>query len=184
MSSVDLEAELDAAVSRVRNVHLDRLRALGVSPSIIADVGTRQPPFGVVMAEADGDGLYVPSDGPAFIVQPIYEAGGLIDLVAWRSLQPDRWWLRTGLGWLLNGDECLYGGWDGHLLSLFSTPLDWLRSGATGSVVLDWEAPDLAQLRGFQAIECDSPGLAKTLAAALRRQRIPQIRVRETARAA
>lgn len=180
-----LETEFASAVDRVRQPHLDRLRSLGVAPATVAAIGERHPSFGILTATAGANGLYEPGEGPLFVAQPVYEAGLLVDLVAWRSTRPDRWWLRTGLGWLLNGDACLYGGWDGHELTLAGTPLDWLRSGARGAVVLDWESPELYQLRGFETIHCSDRGLAATLGhALLRSQRMPDIRVLEVGHAA
>jgi hypothetical protein len=190
MKARDLEAEWERAVSAVRQPHLDRIRALGVPATAIAAIGLTHPAFGVVEAEGDRHGYYVPGAGALHVVQPVYEMGGLVDLVAWRSDNPARWYLRTGLGWLLNADPCLFGGWNGHLLTLHASPMEWLRAGAngvseTGGVVLDWDAPDLTSLRAFDRIACGTPWLAATLKRALARtQRLPAITTAEVRHAA
>lgn len=190
MSAIDLEAELEAATANVRQPHLDRLRALGVAPGAIANIGAVHPPFGVVEAIAEPNGLYQPGDGDLHVINPVYEGGALIDLVAWRSDHPARWYLRTGLGWMLNADACLYGGWDGHLLTLRSSPLDWLRGAENGprdagGVILDWDAPELPSLRCFQRIDCADQWLLATLRRALSKpQRLPILSTLEVRNAA
>lgn len=189
-AGVDLEREFDTAVSDVRQPHLDRLQSLGVPPAAIAAVGQRHPAFGVIQAEGEANGFYQPAGGLLHVVMPIYEGGSLIDLVAWRSGEPHRWWLRTGLGWMLNADACLCSRWDGHKLALHSTPLAWLQSASgglleAGGVVVDWDSPDLAWLRGFDAIDCDTQWLGATLRRALTKPlRLPAIRSTEARHAA
>lgn len=185
-----LVAEWQAAVASVRQPHLDRLRALGVSASAIATLNLSHPAFCVTEAIGEPNGLYQPGGGALHVVSPVIESGALVDLVTWRSDQPERWYLRTGVGWLLNADACLTSRWDGHQLSLRATPLDWLRRGARGAwdaggVVLDWDAPDLSQLRCFDEITCDTDWLAVTLRRALSRpSRLPAIVSAEARRAA
>jgi hypothetical protein len=190
MRTRDLEAEWNAAVSRVKQPHLDRIRSLGVSPAAVAALGATQPAFGVVHADPGADGLYVPGDGPLHVVMPVFEHDALIDLVAWRSDAPTRWWLRSGLGWLLNTDASFASRWDGASLKLHATPLDWLRAGAegawnAGAVVLDWDAPDVDSLRSFGEITCGTRWLAATLKRALTKPaRLPIIHAGEALRAA
>jgi len=183
---VDLEAELFSAAGRVRQPHLDRLRALGVSSSTIARLGACHPPFGVVEAEAMSNGTYLPGEGEPHIVQPVFQDGDLIDLVAWRSADPSRWWSRTGLGWIIGHDGPLTGGWvDDDGLTMHSTPLDWLRSGAAGVCVVDWDAEEVEWLRCFSTIRCDSQSLAAVLRRRLSRPRpLPRIATMEVRHAA
>jgi hypothetical protein len=190
MSTVDLEAELDAATANVRQPYLDRLRALGVAPAAVANIGAVHPAFGVVEAIGEPTGLYQPGDGELHVINPVFEGGALIDLVAWRSDHPARWYLRTGLGWMLNADACLNGGWDGHLLDLRSSPLDWLRGavngpGDAGGVILDWDAPELGSLRCFERIHCSDQWLLATLRCALSKpSRMPSFSLMEVRNAA
>ncbi|ODP37383.1 hypothetical protein [Sphingomonas turrisvirgatae] len=171
-----LEGEYFAAVGQVRQPHLDRIRALGVAPATIAELGERYPAFGIVSAAPERAGTYQPQeDGTAHVVQPVFD-GGLVDLVAWRSSQPQRWWTRRGLGWMLNADRCLASRWDAGFLTLHATPLDWLRSGGEGGVILDWDAPDVVMLRAFATIACpDRSFMADLRNALVRSFRMPKL---------
>jgi hypothetical protein len=180
MKGRDLEAAYAAAVSNVRQQHLDRLVGAGVTPRTIARIGTAYPPFGVMTGTCDVAGIFSPGDGLPHVVQPVAEGEELVDLVAWRVGSPMRWGLVTGLGWLLNADACFASRWDGDRLSLHATPLDWLRADADGGVVLDWTSPDLCWLRGFDRIDCGNDMVAATLRKALSRPvRIPKLQTME-----
>ena len=175
-----LEAELASAAAAVRQPHLDRLRALGVAPDTVARINLAYPAFGIMEGEIDRHGDFVPGPGAAHIVQPVVEREQLIDLVAWRSSNPQRWGMRTGLGWLLNADTCFATRWDGDRLQLHATPLDWLRTDAAGGVVLDWDSPDLTWLRGFAQIDCGNDMVAASLGRALNKpSRLPRLRTAE-----
>lgn len=177
MNSRNLESLYAAAVSNVRQPHLDRLRDTGVAPATIARLGTAYPPFGVLTGQVEASGLFLPGEGQAHVVQPVVEGCALVDLVAWRVANPARWGLVNDLGWMLNADTCLASRWDGSHLWLRSTPLEWLRGDAVGGVVLDWDSPDLCWLSGFEQIDCDSDMLAATLRRALSRPvQLPAIR--------
>lgn len=182
---VDLPREYAAVVDAVRQPHLDRLRSLGVTPETIASLGLLGGAFGVASVETFEDGTYAPGVGPVHVVSPVFESGHLVDLCAWRTEQPSRWWLRTGAGWALGADDLLSSAWCDARRVLFASPLDWLKGGGVGGVVLDWDSPDLLQLRGLDTIRCASPQLADTLCAALRRpHRIPNIELMEARLAA
>lgn len=174
----DLLSELFAAAAQVKQVHLDRIRALGVLPATIAGLARTQPPFGIAQAESVTPGLYQPGHGPVHIVMPVLDGGTLVDLVAWRTARPDRWWLRTGNGWALNPDDLRDHDRWGTVPTLRATPLDWLRTRASGSVVLDWSAHEIGQLRMHDRIECDGRRVADTLRGALTRTvRMPTIAI-------
>src|SRR5688572_15498032 len=98
MRGADIRAEAEAAIARVRQPHIDRLLALGVPREALATLGARQIPFGVCKVERIERGLYQPGDGPLHVLSPVYAAGDVIDIVAWRSDQPMNWAWRTGLG--------------------------------------------------------------------------------------
>lgn len=181
----DLTAEALTAASRVGRREFDRLASLGVSPVSIADVGSRHVPFGIVNAEVLKHGFYQPGAGAAHIVQPVFSDGGIIDLVAWRSLTPSRWNLRTGLGWLMGIDEVsTVGGWDASRpVKLHATPLDWLRASGEGICILDWDAPELHTLSEIHAIEVDDRKLGSRLISVLSRPaRLPHLIVRSAVR--
>lgn len=180
MTGADLEKLYASAVRNVRQSHLDRLRASGVSPATIARLGSAYPPFGVICGEVEQSSCFNVGEGKPHVIQPVVEGYGLIDLVAWRVGEPARWGLVNGTGWLLNADTCLGSRWDAENLTLHATPLDWLRADAQGGVVLDWHAPDLISLRGFSFIECGDTVLASSVRRVLSKpRRVPVITVTE-----
>lgn len=169
MNSRELQAELFSAAARVTQGHLDRLRGLGVSPATIAALGRSYVPFGVVNLTTESTGTYQPGDGAAHIVQPVVEDGELIDLVAWHTLRPGRWWLRNGVGWAINPEGLgEFDRWGDGPPVLHASPLDWLRAGGTGSVILDWSnRVAINELRAHDSIACASSELAGTLRKAM-----------------
>lgn len=183
MSAADLKSEMLAATARVRQSHLDRLMALGVPGIAIATLGGRQIPFGVGTVERLERGLYQPGDGPLHVLSPVYAAGEIIDIIAWRSDAPANWVWRTGLGWALGSDE-LCPRWDNDPMPIHATPLDWLRAAGEGICILDWEAAELGDLRTLDAIEADE-WIAQRLTRALNKpRRSPTIIKRKEARRA
>lgn len=182
---IDLEAEYAAAVAAVRQPHLDRLAELGVRAFTVARINLAYPAFGVMTGEIDRHGQFIAGDGAVHIVQPVVEGEGLVDLVAWRSSNPQRWGMRTALGWLLNADTCFASRWDGHELHLHASPLAWLKADALGGVILDWDAPDIGWLRGFECVRCGDAVLAATLRRSLAKpQKTPLIMMEEARLAA
>lgn len=173
--------EMRAACFAVTHAHLRRLVALGVGYPTLAELGRHHYGFGVVTASEDGRGLYVPDpDGELHLVLPVYEDGGLVDLVAFRSATPDKWLLRTGLGWALGLEWDLSGHDWAEPVRLDATPLDWLRAGAGGLCVLDWEAPELCDLANLSAVHCPDATIAGLLRNALTKPpRLPDISVGE-----
>ena len=165
MNSAELQAELFAAAARVTQGHLDRLRGLGVAPATLAALGRINVAFGVVNLTVDSGGTYQPGEGSAHIVQPVMEDGELIDLVAWHTMRPERWWLRNGIGFALNPDNLgSLDRWGEGPPVVHSSPLNWLRAGGEGSVILDWsDSVALGHLRAHEAISCASSALAGTL---------------------
>lgn len=179
---MSLSAEMDRAGRDVRQVHLDRLRSLGVSGATIADMGLTYWPFGVVKAETIGGGLYQPGNGITHIVLPVLEGGDLIDLCAFRTTAPESWLLRRGNGWCLGYD---YGVGSVDPVQLHATPLGWLRAGGDGLCVLDWGARSVSYLDTIERVICADNETAQLLTNALRRPvRLPEIEVRGIAHAA
>jgi hypothetical protein len=165
----NVHAELRSACEAVRHSHLRQLVALGVSWPAIGELGRHHFGFGVTPAASAGDGLYSPGEGELHLVLPVYEDGELIDLCAFRSCDPLGWSLRTGLGWALG----LEGGFAPHswadTVPLVESPLEWLRNGATGLCVIDWDAPEVSHLTDLPHIACSTPRLAVRLRYALAR---------------
>lgn len=139
--------------------------------------------WGVAFVDID-EHHYAPVDGgkPA-IIAPFFVDGELLDLVA------------TGIATrstrTRHGNATVLGrAWLDHARDtetaarLFADPIDWLRNGCRGAVVVDWRAAryELADLPG---IACEGELLAKRVERALKQPaHLPQLFVREARRAA
>lgn len=176
-----LENELRAAAFAVEPVHLDRIRALGVSWATIGELGRNHYGFGVARVCDAGDGLYYPGAGEPGLILPIYEDGELVDLCAIRSRDPLNWFLRTGFGWALGLEEGLGRHTWGEPVPMAVSPLEWLQRSAEGLCILDWDAPEIHFLADIPHLVCRSGTLAKRLRAALAKPiRLPLISVGES----
>lgn len=107
-----LHDDLDRALRNVGQVHLDHVRALGVTPEAVASLGLRQLPFGVERISVDDAGRWWPDgDGKPALVVPVIEYGEPLDIVAFHSSQPTRWWWRISerdialKNWATLGDD-------------------------------------------------------------------------------
>ena len=92
------------------------------------------------------------------------------DLIAFDTSQPSRWLSLYDTEPILNPEAveraitCL--GTD-EVLRVHETPLDWLRAGRVGIVILDWSANLQVRLGGVRRIYTTSPMLAMRLEKAL-----------------
>ena len=75
--------------------------------------------------------------GPAPSIYYGVENPVLIDMIAWRPDDPARWWYRTGEGAVLGIDNLDLAHTEGWPISLHRTPLEWLKTGCRGAVLLD-----------------------------------------------
>ena len=76
--------------------------------------------------------------GPAPSIECGVEHPILADLIAWRPAEPGRWWYRWGCDTPALGDEYVDDAHrHHHPLVCHLTPLDWLRGGCRGTVLLD-----------------------------------------------
>jgi hypothetical protein len=141
------------------------------------------PTWGVSFVEIDAH-HYAPAPGgkPAMIV-PTFEDGRLIDLVA-VGLEMRSSRSRAGIATVL-GQEWINRAKDtGITVRLFTDPIEWLRNGCCGAVVVDWRAARYA-LADVPGIACESELLAKQVDRAMRQPaHVPQLFVREAGRAA
>ena len=177
----DLAAEYHAAAERVGQVHLDHIKGLGVTGHAMAALWRSEgfAPFGIATIEPRPDGTFVFGPGPAHILQPVTYQGQVVDLVAWRSMTPDRWLTRMGSAWCL-GEDHLYANSDSltdpHRPTAVATPLDWLRAAGEAFCILDWDAQDVRGLVVFDAIRCANRILERTLVDAISKPvRLPRI---------
>jgi len=148
----DLELELLRASGSIGLRHLERLQAMGVSTSTLAALTQGGAPIGASTAELAADGTYQPGPGPSVIIQPVLESGSLIDLVAWRTLRPARWYVRTGHAWALGADSLQCHDID-QPLPVAATPLEWLQRGGCGVCILDWASPEIRRFLHLETIE-------------------------------
>lgn len=181
MKDIDLQGEMTAAAERVQQEHIDRMLSLGVPGRSIATIGATQAAFGISAAMPEPSYFYQPGDGPAHVIMPVTEEGDLIDLIAWRSSNPARWFWRTGLGWAL-GTDYLLPRWDNGPVQLHATPLDWLAAAGEGMCILDWSAPEIRELAALDAIEADEMIGRKLLAILSKPARLPRISYRKAVR--
>lgn len=182
-----LNDELAKSIANVETKHIRHLIGLGVPPSAIAEIGARQPSFGVLRIEHGGDGLFWPAEtGFTAMVLPVLERSpraclpSVVDLVAFRSARPSKWWWRIGAGALL-GSELLSDHWLSDPLLVVSTPVAWLRAAGEAVCILNWDCSDfeLSPLRDRQELRCDTAELAAKLRDRLMKPKsVPRIVVR------
>ena len=142
MNGAALQAEYDAAAARMRSIHFEGLKALGVSMQALGRLSGKQPTVGMATIEVSKDGTFTPSPGgkPACIVAVVdpYNRGlgssGIFDLVAFRSSDPRKWWLRAGNAYAL-ADYLLDFA---DPVRVVRTPIDWLAAGGDALCILDW----------------------------------------------
>ena len=174
----DLHAELRAAAEAMSTVHLKRLVQLGVSWGTIGELGRVNLGLGVVNAfeHPSEPGLYCVGGDVPHLLLPVFDNWELIDLVAFRSSEPERWLLRTGLGWSLGLERGLERHTWGDPVRLAVSPLEWLQGGAEGLALLDWSAPEVHYLTGVPHLVCSNSTQAGMLRKALTRPvRFPTI---------
>jgi len=181
MNRPDLEAELASAGRAVSIRHFRALEAMGVPRDPLCDSWRHGHGFGVKRVTDAGNGLYYPAgEGETHLILPVYEDGALVDLCAFRSVDPKGWMLRTGLGWALGVERGLEPHTWGDVVPLALTPLEWLQQGSVGLCVLDWDAPEVRYLVGVPHIVCSTPEHGETLRRALSTPvRFPNISVME-----
>ncbi len=141
MEPFSLFATFAAAVT---SRHDSALMDLGV-PAAWLQAGPAR--YGVASAVFAGDHWEPHEDGTPVCVlpdAPLSDLGEVVepvaDLIAFRTIDPGRWWLLTGAGVLLNPTARDRADYMGEPLLIHRTPLDWMRAGGDGVVVLDWAA--------------------------------------------
>ena len=97
------------------------------------------PLWGVAFVEIDAN-HYAPAPGgrPALIV-PHFDGNALLDLVAC-GLQTRTCRTREGICTALGLDHIEHAKETGTAVRLFADPIDWLRNGRRGAVIVDWRA--------------------------------------------
>lgn len=148
---IDLVSEM-LAFAAGSGKYLAKLQALGIPGSTIATLGASTP-IGVGRIATLPDLQFEPSEeGKSHIILPVWEGQGVIDLVAFNPADPNRWYRRTGLAPLLNADEISQPRWDSGVIDVWATPLDWLRAGGSGVVILDYDDREIVR----QLAQCET----------------------------
>ncbi len=108
------------------------------------------------------------------------------DMVAFRPSSPNDWACRSRLCPILGEESVEVARWNRIPLLLHSNPLDWLRAGGQGAVILNWHRSPRLWLSDVSVIICDTVALGRRLSDALRQASLatPEIRIsREVHRA-
>lgn len=179
---IDLVGEVLTAHWNVRRSHQDWLAARDVSPVAIYGAPPRlHGHFGVCLAQFHGD-LYEPDpDGTPVIVLGVSESPDepIIDIVAFKPSEPNRWWLRLGQAVILGRHNARLALFKEEPLFIHATPLDWLRADCMGVVVLDWNADLTLYLDGYGVLAADHRTASKIEKSFRRSVRVPLVRVME-----
>lgn len=178
--SSDLYSEMDRACTSVGQRHIDAMIALGITSNAIAQLGRRQPPFGVgQISEIGGGHFEFFPGGQSRVIMPVMEDGEIIDLIAWQTCTPGKWLWRKGLGNYLGGDLIARSQWtDHHALILVATPLDWLCAAGEAVCILNLKAPsaELERIRFVDEIVVTDAALGRQIAKVMAAPRpIPRI---------
>lgn len=141
------------------------------------------PLWGISFVEIDPHHYAPAHGGKAAVIVPAFEDGRLLDLVA-TGLETRSTRTRAGVATVL-GREWIDRAKDTETtVRLFGDPIEWLRNGCHGAVVIDWRAARY-ELGDVPGIACEGELLAKRVENALKRPVcIPQLFVREARRAA
>ena len=159
----DLSAEFIAARLNVTGDHARGLEALGVPK--YAWHKAPDAAYGYARIAKHGRTFEISEDGPPamVLITGLYANGTPEDLLAFSPSQPGEWYLRLGIGVYLNGPEIPPRNWavrpvwqeplypvDPQApLKIWRNPLNWLRGGCEGVVVLDWPSAQI-DLAGLQ----------------------------------
>jgi len=119
--------------------------------------------LGGIRARIEGRFFTPDPEGAFWIAQAVWqetptafhyvESPLLEDIIAWQPHQPERWhFLRGETGLILGEQKLVYAQLAGEKAVLHKTPLDWLKAGGAGSVLLDQQA--LHRLLNIQGIVC------------------------------
>jgi hypothetical protein len=140
---------------------------------VLANLGlAKRLPFGIEWVEFHGV-TYSPvqDGGDACLIVPVFDGDDIVDLAAC-SFRGRRVATRREVGMALGRRFIARAAEQQCLLTLHADPLDWVRAGRRGAVVLDWSAVGFL-LDGVHEIVCRSPSLARRVHATTRRMADP-----------
>jgi len=174
------------AVASARREHFDHLEALGV-PRETLWLGPAA--FGFSTIEIDGEHYRPDASGFPAVIVPVSEIEnglltGVVDLVAWRTSDPGKWWIRRGIAPVLGKESIERAAHYGEPLALHASPLDWLRANRQGAVVLNWNCCLGFWLGGIDQIYTSLETAERLDSAFKATRRLPEIFVKEERHAA
>lgn len=92
--------------------------------------------------------------GDRAIIMPTFTpSGAMTDLVAFRMDTPRSFWLLTGAGMMLGHESLDRADYYREPLMVHESPLEWLKAGRQGVVILDWQRYWPAYLGGVSALQ-------------------------------
>src|SRR5262249_40395871 len=147
----------------------------------------RDPVWGLAYAHPEHDGIYTPSyekGSRLAVIVPVSDGRSIIDLAA-TCPTTRRTRTRLGVATVLGWRELADARFGEEPAQLWSDPIEWVRQGGVGSVILDWDQAHL-ELSDLVSIKAQTDELAAKVDHALRLplMRLPKILVPESYRAA
>lgn len=171
--TVDVLAEFADYSAGITPRHVDRLVAAYAVPRRWLYSGAAR--VGITRAVCDARTWQPHPTGRAMLVVPDWPMPDPWerypvppgDLIAFDPRQPGRWWWRTDTAALLNPEAVDRAEHYDEQLVIHATPLDWLRAGGRGAVVLDWRAHLPLYLRGARNVVAGNAHTARRLQRAM-----------------
>lgn len=151
-----------------------------------AELSLSGPLFGVGRIQTSGRTFQPADDGLPAVILPAVEDGSLVDLVACVANEPARAYTRNddaaALGWRAIArarHDSRFDRLTAPPLILHPHPLDWLRHGCSGAVLLNLDRASIT-LAGVASVCVESEAQADALWTAFHRPRdIPRILIRD-----
>jgi hypothetical protein len=139
--------------------------------------------WGVSFVEIDAHHYAPVAGGKPAIITPLFVDGELHDLIA-TGLQTRSTRTRRGIATVLGQQWIDHAKETETALRLFADPIEWLRNGRRGAVMVDWRSARSA-LADVPGLACQNELLAKQAERALHQPvPLPKLYVREAHRAA
>lgn len=178
MKAADLAAEFYAAFENVHGGIAERMRFLGIP------VDEDRPRVGVARVVTREDGTFEPHpDGALHLIiaegipEPNLGWREIVDLIALRTDDPTQWWLRRDIVDLLGSDEIDRAAFAGLPLVLLPSPLDWLRAGCVGAVIVNWSLDPRSIFGAVDTVHCTTEALRHRLRKRLEEVCKPRLRI-------
>ena len=124
--------------------------------------------LGVTRAATEGREWVPQPGGRPVITLPIWAGECCLDILALDPHNANNWWTQTDIVPVLAPEEIARCQILDEPLDIHASPLEWLRAGATGSIILDWRCILPLWLGGIRRFLCFDDVTAKRLDRGLR----------------